>query len=64
MEIEKKKTYSIKEVGEILGLSRVTVWRLVKEGYLPGVYQKTPLPGSVWVVPAASVEKFLQERGG
>ena len=63
--MEKRDVMSVKEAGELLGLSRVTVWRLLvgEDKYLDG-YQKTPYPGSPWLVYVDSVEKYLEQRGG
>ena len=56
-----RETMSATQAGRILSLSRVTIWRLLRDGYLVG-YQKTPYPGSPWEVYVDSVEKYLQER--
>jgi len=58
-----RETMSVAQAGEVLGLSRVVVWRLLRDEHLDG-YQRTPYRGSIWAVYVDSVEKFLQEREG
>lgn len=60
-----REVISVKEAAQRLGLSRVTVWRLLRDQdkHLDG-YQKTPFPGSPWVVYVDSVDEYIKKRGG
>lgn len=56
-----RETMSAAQAGKILGLSRVTIGRLLHDRHLEG-YQKTPYANSRWLVYVDSVERYLQER--
>ncbi len=46
------------QVAEILGVSRRTVWRWIKEGKIKAV----KLPSGIYVVPETEVERIIGER--
>lgn len=62
-ECGERETISATQAGSILGLSRATIWRLLRDGHLAG-YQKTPYAGSPWVVYVDSVKEYLRKREG
>ena len=57
-----RETMSAAQAVKLLGVSRMTVWRLLRDGHLEGC-RLTPYANSRWMVYADSVEKYLQERG-
>jgi len=55
-----KKWYGTKEVAELLGLSRATVWIWCKEGKI----RAWRTPGGVFRIPREEVERLLKEVRG
>ena len=47
-------TYTVEEAGELIGVSRGTAYRFVREGVLRSVH-----PNRRWLVPAAAIDEFL-----
>jgi len=47
-------TYTVEEAGELIGVSRGTAYRFVRDGVLRSVH-----PNRRWLVPAAAIDEFL-----
>jgi hypothetical protein len=66
--LEGKLLLSVREVAKALGVSRMTVYRLVKEGKLKLVYPTPPLlpryPGEPFGLPALPGGGREEGRGG
>jgi excisionase family DNA binding protein len=58
MEVE-RKTISVEDAGKMLGVSRQTAYKLVKEGKIP-VLKLSP---HKFVVPISALEKYLANAG-
>jgi predicted DNA-binding transcriptional regulator AlpA len=52
----KRVAYTMREVAEMTGRDRTTIWRWMNRGVL----QRVKIPGSRPLVTAASVEKLLR----
>jgi excisionase family DNA binding protein len=57
---KKEELLSMNEVAERLGVSRVTIWKMVKSGILPA--QQNPIDKRERLVPKSAVEA-LERRG-
>jgi excisionase family DNA binding protein len=53
---------TIEKAGEVLGVSRVTFWRLASKGELPGVRTFRPSKTTYYWQP--DLERLVAERGG
>lgn len=51
------------EVADILGKSKMTITRWLRDGYFDGAYQDGPTDRSPWVIPVDAVNEYLEERG-
>jgi predicted site-specific integrase-resolvase len=60
VEMEEEELLSMNEVAERLGISRVTVWKMVKNGDLPA--QQNPIDKREKLVPSSAVRK-LEAQG-
>jgi excisionase family DNA binding protein len=58
--MEEEELLSMNEVAERLGISRVTVWKLVRDGVLPA--EQNPIDKRERLVPVSAVEA-LERRG-
>lgn len=60
------KLYTLKVAGELLGVSRATIYRLVKSGDLPSVNIGTALDDPYHTkgkrIPADAIEAFIEAR--
>jgi excisionase family DNA binding protein len=56
-EATKRKTYTIEEVAEQLGISRVKAYEAAREGKIP-----TMRFGKRWIVPAAAFDRMLNSK--
>lgn len=59
--VDERETMNSSEVVELLGVSRMTVWRMLRDGHLEG-RRLTPYSQSRWLVYRDSVEKLLSEE--
>ncbi len=57
--LQSKRFFRPDEVAAILALSRRTVYRMIRDGRLPGV----KLGAGPWRIPRASLEVLLQDFG-
>lgn len=58
-----KEFLKVSEVAKILGVSRVTVHRLLKRGHFPGAYKVDPTwSRSHVIIPKSDVDAFLEKR--
>lgn len=56
---------TVPDVAVRLGVSRITVWRWIKQGVFPNAYQLNPrVEGSPWRIPEDDVISFEEERKG
>ncbi len=52
------RTYSVREVAEILGVSKSTAYECVRTGQLPAVKLRSRI-----LVPVEAIERFLAQAG-
>jgi len=55
MKLHEKKLFTTSEVAELLGTTRVSVWRWIKTGKIRAI----KLPGGQYRIPREEVEKLL-----
>lgn len=55
-----KDFYSIKEFGELLGISRSTIYRMIKSGKIEVI--QTEEKGRI-IIPASELEKLKTKKG-
>jgi len=59
--LDRRKTVSIKEVAEALGLDTETIRRDARSGAIPGGFQRKP--GGQWRFRRSIVEAWWQKQG-
>jgi excisionase family DNA binding protein len=56
------KLLSIKEVAEILGLSRWTITEMLEQGSLPGIVLKTGQRKKIWRISEQALERWITAK--
>jgi excisionase family DNA binding protein len=59
--LDQRKTVSVAELAEALGIERQTAYRDIKDGSIPGGFQRKP--GGAWRVRRAIVEAWWAKQG-